>query len=90
VAKLADAPDLGSGSRKGVKVQVLSSAPEENKRVTRNQPVPDFVLNDVQQKGPPSDIQVEKLGALYFRKPVTYADCLKIGASIKLLLEDLP
>ncbi len=27
VAKLADAPDLGSGSRKGVKVQVLSSAP---------------------------------------------------------------
>jgi hypothetical protein len=30
VAKLADAPDLGSGSRKGVKVQVLSSAPQEN------------------------------------------------------------
>jgi len=27
VAKLADAPDLGSGTRKGVKVQVLSSAP---------------------------------------------------------------
>jgi hypothetical protein len=35
VAKLADAPDLGSGSRKGVKVQVLSSAPVENQRVTR-------------------------------------------------------
>jgi hypothetical protein len=28
VAKLADAPDLGSGSRKGVEVQVLSSAPD--------------------------------------------------------------
>ena len=27
VAKLADAPDLGSGFRKEVKVQVLSSAP---------------------------------------------------------------
>ena len=28
VAKLADAPDLGSGSRKGVLVQVQSSAPK--------------------------------------------------------------
>ena len=28
VAKLADAPDLGSGSREGVEVQVLSAAPE--------------------------------------------------------------
>jgi hypothetical protein len=36
VAKLADAPDLGSGSRKGVKVQVLSSAPQENKRLNKH------------------------------------------------------
>ena len=29
VAELADAPDLGSGTRKGVEVQVLSCAPLE-------------------------------------------------------------
>ena len=28
VAELADAPDSGSGARKGVEVQVLSTAPQ--------------------------------------------------------------
>jgi hypothetical protein len=35
VAKLADALDLGSSSRKGVEVQVLSSAPKKTKHLNR-------------------------------------------------------